>query len=422
MDGLHLAGAEARQHHALRSRTGGQRDALDLLDELRRVRVGVGRHIHAAGQSVALVVEHHLLDLEVRAGQSQTGQQGSAATRRGHTEDAGRGIQLHRHLNLLGQQVRGQRVLLRHSRGSVVGQRQHHVGVLGHTGQVVRAGVVATQRHDIVAAGAAGLLAQSVLEDLVARQEILARAAVAEAHLLDQRVAPTTRQLQARQLGGRASQARQHELAHHILDAVLGRDGEHTGTPRQVRELLNILGVLGRGERLLAARLPVVVVQVHLFARPTHVLNTYSGHLSILRASIKIGAAGNLKVDRMEEWKAIAGYEGLYEVSNLGDIRSLDRSWEQPGPRGGTINRLCRGRLIKAELDRHGYHRVRLWIRGASKKYLVHRLVAAAFLGNPEGKPTVDHINCCRVDNKIDNLRWATHLEQRHNRKCEDEI
>jgi hypothetical protein len=118
-----------------------------------------------------------------------------------------------------------------------------------------------------------------------------------------------------------------------------------------------------------------------------------------------------------EEWKAIAGFEGLYEVSNLGRVRSLDRVWNQPGPRGGFINRRCAGQILKQQLDRYGYFRVKLWNKGSSKKFLVHRLVGLSFLENPGDKPTVDHINCQRTENRIDNLRWATHLEQRHNRK-----
>jgi len=93
----------------------------------------------------------------------------------------------------------------------------------------------------------------------------------------------------------------------------------------------------------------------------------------------------------MEDWKTIEGYED-YEVSTLGNVR---RS----------------GRNLKPGLSR-GYHNVTLCKEGIQKTMKIHRLVAFAFIPNPEMKPTVDHIDECKTNNCLSNLRWATHSEQ----------
>ena len=101
-----------------------------------------------------------------------------------------------------------------------------------------------------------------------------------------------------------------------------------------------------------------------------------------------------------EVWKPIKGYEGLYEVSDLGNIRSLDRYIE-------TKKEKCfrKGRLRKPFISHAGYKLVSL----CSKKYLVHRLVAEAFCENPDRERfnVVDHINTDTLDNRAINLRWC---------------
>lgn len=109
-----------------------------------------------------------------------------------------------------------------------------------------------------------------------------------------------------------------------------------------------------------------------------------------------------------EKWKPIVGYEQLYEVSDLGNVRSCERVVNHG--LGESVRRL-KSRKIKPWQDNHGYHAVSLSKGGVVKKIKVHRLVAEAFISNPENKPTINHINEIRNDNRVDNLEWATYQE-----------
>lgn len=107
-----------------------------------------------------------------------------------------------------------------------------------------------------------------------------------------------------------------------------------------------------------------------------------------------------------EEWRPIDGYEGRYEVSDLGRIRSLTTMVEtRPG-----VFRVNKGR-IHSPCQRQGYPIVSL--RGGLKmpNHYVHRLVAGAFIPNPENKPHINHINSVRNDNRVENLEWCTPAE-----------
>ena len=117
-------------------------------------------------------------------------------------------------------------------------------------------------------------------------------------------------------------------------------------------------------------------------------------------------------MNEIEIWKPVIGYEGLYDVSNLGRIRSVDRVVQQ----AGKINHL-KGHIMAQSVDKDGYLRCCLSKNGIRKNYHVHRIVLSAFVPNPEGKPHVDHINTIRDDNRVENLRWATQTENNNNQR-----
>ena len=100
----------------------------------------------------------------------------------------------------------------------------------------------------------------------------------------------------------------------------------------------------------------------------------------------------------MQIWKDIEGYKGHYQISNYGNVRSLKKDAF-----------LMKGGYLK------GYKIINLWKNGTGKMFRVHRLVAAAFIPNPDNKPCVDHIDGDRTNNHADNLRWVTYLENNNN-------
>ena len=102
-----------------------------------------------------------------------------------------------------------------------------------------------------------------------------------------------------------------------------------------------------------------------------------------------------------EVWKPIEGYEGIYDVSNLGRIRAYPRVGSQTS----------KIRLMTLATDKDGYKRVSLSNNSKKRRFSVHRLVAKAFIPNPEGKPQVNHKNGRKDQNNIENLEWVTQSE-----------
>lgn len=109
-----------------------------------------------------------------------------------------------------------------------------------------------------------------------------------------------------------------------------------------------------------------------------------------------------------EIWKDIKGYDGLYQVSNFGNVRSKDR--QVVNHKSGST-RICEGMLMTAWDSGNGYLVVRLNRQGKKKNHYIHRLVAAAFLENPDNKKCVNHIDFDRHNNNVSNLEWCTHKE-----------
>lgn len=102
----------------------------------------------------------------------------------------------------------------------------------------------------------------------------------------------------------------------------------------------------------------------------------------------------------MEIWKDIEGYERMYQVSNEGHIRSLGRL--------DSAGHKLKGRNRKLKQNKDGYFEVSLCKDGKRRYYLVHRLVALAFLDNPLNLPLVNHKDCNPAKNVISNLEWCT--------------
>ena len=112
----------------------------------------------------------------------------------------------------------------------------------------------------------------------------------------------------------------------------------------------------------------------------------------------------------MEEiWKPIAGYEGRYEVSNLGRIKSLAHDVEQLNKYGTVSITHRKERIIIARCNYHGYPYVTLWYGIRKKSYSVHHLVATAFLPNPDNLPCVNHKDEDKTNNHVENLEWCNH-------------
>lgn len=107
-------------------------------------------------------------------------------------------------------------------------------------------------------------------------------------------------------------------------------------------------------------------------------------------------------------WKDVVGYEGIYEVSNTGLIRTHinkttfterhgERKWKQRG--------------LRQKISKDNTCRVNLWKDGKPKTFLVHRLVAMAFIPEVPGKDFINHIDGCRLNNVVNNLEWCTYKE-----------
>lgn len=106
-----------------------------------------------------------------------------------------------------------------------------------------------------------------------------------------------------------------------------------------------------------------------------------------------------------EIWKPVKGYEGFYEISTFGNIRSLDRIIIN----SKGVKRMVKSSIPKSRKSNRGYLRIQLHKNGTSKEFSIHRLVAEAFIPNPNNLPCVNHKDENPLNNHVDNLEWCTY-------------
>jgi hypothetical protein len=106
-----------------------------------------------------------------------------------------------------------------------------------------------------------------------------------------------------------------------------------------------------------------------------------------------------------ETWKPVSGYDGYYEVSSNGRVRSLDRIIDHP------LVQVRHGKMLKQTPNHKGYMRVSLNKNGNKKQEFVHKLVAQSFIYNIKRNPQINHIDGNKLNNNVENLEWCTNKE-----------
>lgn len=187
----------------------------------------------------------------------------------------------------------------------------------------------------------------------------------------------------------------------------------------RVRNLLNrfVAELLRRGEEHDQTKLehPEVAAFTEFtpkLAATTYGSKEYDGFRAAMKPALDHHYANNRHHPEFqrqdEEWCPVVGFEGIYEVSNYGDVRSLDRVVERDGPTG---NFRKDGQTLTQFVTPKGYCRVQLQAGSRCRHAMVHVLVAESFIPNPDDKPEVNHKDGNKANNRVGNLEWATESE-----------
>lgn len=114
-------------------------------------------------------------------------------------------------------------------------------------------------------------------------------------------------------------------------------------------------------------------------------------------------------MEEIEIWKDVIGYEGYYQVSNIGRVKSLDRAFI----RSNGWNDFKPSRILVHNLDSKGYIKFSFYKNGVSKTVRLHQLIANAFIPNPNNHKIVRHLDDNKLNNRLDNLAWGSDLDNK---------
>jgi NUMOD4 motif-containing protein/HNH endonuclease/NUMOD1 domain-containing protein len=117
--------------------------------------------------------------------------------------------------------------------------------------------------------------------------------------------------------------------------------------------------------------------------------------------------------EEIEIFVSVNGYDGIYEISNFGRIKSLKRNIEYLNKNGNVVNCVLPEKILIPGVHTNGYLKISLYKNAKEERFFIHRLVAIHFILNPENKPQVNHKDGDRKNCKLNNLEWATGSENK---------